>query len=139
MPGGITSEQINDTAIKLSVDSSTSGGHTLKYKAVTESGKSQEFEITVADEDHIEIQGPDSLAVPLDGEKNEVYEYSAAVIGTDGKKMSREVHLAPVEVPEGAEYDSASGRLTISKDVKAGDIVFEAYSVSRPSDKAEKQ
>lgn len=139
LPGGITSEQINDTAIKLSVDSTASGGHTLKYKAVTESGKSQEFEITVVDEDHIEIQGPDSLAVPLDGEKNEVYEYSAAVIGTDGKKMSREVHLAPVEVPEGAEYDSASGRLTISKDVKAGEIVFEAYSVSRPSNKAEKR
>ncbi len=138
LPSGITSEPINDTSIRLAVDSTVTGGHTLKYRAVTERGKTQDFTITVADEDHIEIQGPDSLAIPLEGEENEVYEFSAKVIGTDGKEMSREVHLAPVEIPDGAEYDSESGCLTITKDVKAGEIVFEAYSLSRPSDKAEK-
>lgn len=138
LPDGITSEQISDTSVKLTVSSEASGGHTLKYKAVTERGRSRDFEITIADEDHVEIDGPESAAIPLEGEENEVYDYSASVIGTDGLKMSRQTYLAPIEIPSGALYDSESGRLTITKDVSAGEIVFEAYSLARPSDRAEK-
>ena len=51
-------------------------GHEIKYRATTEKGKTKEFTVTVVDEDHIEIEGDDKIAIPLDGEDNEQYTYT---------------------------------------------------------------
>ena len=138
LPDGITADNVSENEIKLSVGSETRGGHELKFKAVTESGKTQEFTVVIVDEDHIEIKGPDSIAIPHEGEVNEEYDYSAAVIGTDGAEMSRDTNLALREIPDGAEYDSQSGHLTITSGVSADSITFDAYSVANPSNKTEK-
>lgn len=138
LPEGISSEPISDTVIELSVDSSVTGGHELKYKAMTESGKTKEFTITIVDEDYIEIHGVDEMAIPLEGEEAETYEYSAVIIGTDGLEMSREALLEPVEIPEGAEYDSSQKLFKISSEVSDCEIVLEAQSPYKPSNSEEK-
>ena len=138
LPEGITSEPDGDTAAELSIDSSVTGGHQLKYKAVTEKGMTKEFTITIVDEDHVEIRGLDEAAVPLENEEPEFYEYSAVAVGTDGLDMAREVSLEPISIPDGAEYDSDNKRLILNSGVSNCDIVFRAQSICKPSNSAEK-
>ena len=93
MPDGVISESVSDSSAQLVIDSKTVGGHEIKYRATTEKGKTKEFTVTVVDEDHIEIEGNDKIAIPLDGEDNEQYTYTATVIGTDGQKMNRNAFI----------------------------------------------
>lgn len=138
LPEGISSLPISDTVIELSIDSSVTGGHELKYKAMTESGKTKEFTITIVDEDYIEIHGVDEMAIPLEGEEAETYEYSAVIIGTDGLEMSRDVSLEPDSIPEGAEYDSSQNIFKISSEVSDCEIILEAQSPYKSSNSKEK-
>ena len=73
LPDGVISESVSDSSAQLVIDSKTVGGHEIKYRATTEKGKTKDFTVTVVDEDHIEIDGNDKMAIPLDGEDNEQY------------------------------------------------------------------
>lgn len=139
LPAGVTYTQESDTSIKLNIDSSTKGGHTLEFQAVTANGKTKTFKITIVDEDHIEITGKDRMAIPLSEEEPEEYEYIVDIIGTDGEKMSRETAIDVTKKPDGAVFDSSTNTFTIDKNVKTGEIVFTGYSVANPSNKLEKR
>ena len=138
LPNGITSEPINDAVIELSVDSSVTGGHELKYRAMTGRGKTKDFTIKIVDEANIEIRGLDEMAIPWEDEEPEIYEYSAVIIGTDGQEMSRDVALEPDSIPEGAEYDSSQKVFKISSEVSDCEIILEAQSPYKPSNSKEK-
>lgn len=138
LPAGVTYTQESDTTIKLNIASSTKGGHTLEFRAVTAKGKMKTFKITIVDEDHIEITGRDRMAIPLSEEEPEEYEYTVDIIGTDGEKMSRETAIDITQKPDGTVFDSSTNTFTIDKNVKTGEIVFTGYSVANPSNKLEK-
>lgn len=134
-PEGISYEQNGFSGV-LTVDSSTQGGHQIKFHAATEAGKEKDIVITVVDADHIEISGNDEMAIPLPGEEPEIYTYTAAIIGTDGQTMSREISLEPESIPEGIIYDEQAGTFTVSSDVQECEIVLEAKAVNSPDDVA---
>lgn len=139
LPDGVNSESISLSSVKLSVDSTVTGGHELIYKATTEKGKKQEFTVTIVDEDHVEIKGPDEMAIPRAGEETEIYQYSSVVVGTDGQDMSRETALEIVQSPDGIMYDDNNHTFTIDENVKDGKVVLKAYSVSRHENSDEKE
>lgn len=139
LPTGVTSEKLSDASAQFTIDSTVSGGHEIKYKAVTESGKTQEFVITVVDEDHIEITGNDNMAIPLEGDEAERYEYIFEMIGTDGNTMDREIVVNVETMPEGASFDSSSNTFIIGENTEPGEIVFTASSAVKPENKAEKR
>ncbi len=134
LPAGVSYEPTGSVSGVLTVDSTVSGGHELVYNVATENGREKEITVTIVDADHIEIRGNDEMAIPWEGEAPEIYEYSTAVVGTDGNDMAREVSLEPAEVPEGTEYDSETHTFTISDQMQNGEIVLEAYAVNSPDD-----
>lgn len=53
---------------------------------LTEKGKTKDFTVTVVDEDHIEIEGNDKIAIPLDGEvMNSIHILQQLSVQTDRK------------------------------------------------------
>lgn len=138
LPAGIKSEPINDTSIKLSIDSTVKGGHQLEYRAITTSGKMKTFTVTIIDEGNVKITGRDKMAIPLQEENAEKYEYSVEIVGTDGEIMSRETAIRVDKMPNGVTYDDATKTFTIDKNVNEGELVFTGYSVANPNNKLEK-
>lgn len=138
LPDGVISESVSDSSAQLVIDSKTVGGHEIKYRATTEKGKTKDFTVTVVDEDHIEIEGNDKIAIPLDGEDNEQYTYTATVIGTDGQKMNRNAEIAVVSMPDGVKFDEKTNTFTVDKDTQAGELVIKASSKVKPQNAQEK-
>lgn len=138
LPDGVISESVSDSSAQLVIDSKTVGGHEIKYRATTEKGKTKEFTVTVVDEDHIEIEGNDKMAIPLDGEDDEQYTYTATVIGTDGQKMNRNAEIAVVSMPDGVKFDEKTNTFTVDKDTQAGELVIKASSKVKPQNAQEK-
>ena len=132
LPDGVISESVSDSSAQLVIDSKTVGGHEIKYRATTEKGKTKDFTVTVVDEDHIEIEGNDKMAIPLDGEDDEQYTYTATVIGTDGQKMNRNAEIAVVSMPDGVKFDEKTNTFTVDKDTQAGELVIKASSKVKP-------
>ena len=100
--------------------------------------KQKIFTVTVVDEDHIEIEGNDKMAIPLDGEDNEQYTYTATVIGTDGQKMNRNAEIAVVSMPDGVKFNEKTNTFTVDKDTQAGELVIKASSKVKPQNAQEK-
>lgn len=138
LPDGVISESISDSSAQLIIDSKTVGGHEVKYRATTEKGKSKEFTITIVDEDHIEINGNDTIAIPLEGEDNEEYTYNANIIGTDGQTMNRNVEITIISMPDGLKFNDKTNTFTVNSNVQSGNIVIKASSKSKPQNIQEK-
>ncbi len=138
LPDGVEYED-SGLSGTLIVDSSTQGGHDIVFHAEAENGFEKDITITIVDADHIEIRGSDAMVVPLEGEDPETYTYTAAVVGTDGQDMAREVSLEPKELPAGYEYDKETGVITISGGADSYDVVLEAVAVNSPDDVAAAQ
>lgn len=138
LPDGVASEPVGNSAAQLSIDSSVVGGHEITYRATTAMGKTRDFTITIVDEDHITVEGQSEMAIPLSGEEDETYTYTASVIGTDGKEMSRKAIISMESMPEGIEFDSDSHIFTVPETAEPGEIKMAAYSQTRPENKTEK-
>lgn len=139
LPSGITSENISNSSVSLSVDSTVTGGHELTYRATTQNGKEQLFTVTIVDESYVEISGSEHMAVPLKGDAAERYEYTASIIGTDGKAMSRRAALSPVRMPDGVVFDSENNAFVIDSEAGDGSILLRAYSVFNPDNETLKE
>lgn len=132
LPEGVDFEQTGFSGV-LTIDSTAKNGDVV-FNVQTENGKNKDIKITIVDADHIEIRGNDNVVIPLIGDPPQQYEYSAAVVGTDGKDMAREVSLESIELPEGAEFNAETKVLTITDAMQAGNIVLEATAINSPED-----
>lgn len=139
LPDGIVSEKIDDTSMQLVVRSTVTGGHEIKYRAVTAEGRQQDFTVTIVAEDHVEITGSDNMIIPRVGDPVEKYEYSFDIIGSDGKRMDREIAVEIGSMPEGVKFDSVTNVFTIDENTQEGEIVMTVYSKANPENRLEKR
>lgn len=131
LPEGISAQDI-DGGIKIITNSTVSAHHKLTFEALAQNGQRLIFDVDIVDEDHVDVDGFEELATPQSGEGDKQYKYSAVVIGTDGKAMSRQAVMNVVSMPLGVEFDEESGMFTVHENAVEGDIILEIYSNGKP-------
>lgn len=130
-PSGITAQTTAD-GIRLTVDSSVEGGHSLKIRVQLDSGYTTDKDVTIVDEASVNLSGVPEMIVPIIGEPANRYEYVAEVVGTDGNPMetrAADITVEPAELPEGItlQTDSAGkATLVIASNAKNTTVVITA-------------
>ncbi len=129
MPQGVKAE-VSGGSINVTVESTADyeADNNIDVTVTTESGQAYSFEITVASPAQPDVTGYDEMAIPQRGTAAKEYQYSAVIMGTDGLPMeTREARMEVIEVPEGVEFDPATGIFTVTEDAKAGTVLLHIY------------
>ncbi len=133
-----------DGEFGVTVSSETEDSCELTVKVTAENGQTKNFSVFVVDEAGVAIDGFDELLVPDAGEASAQYEYSAVVMGSDGKPMTSRTAIIDVErssVPSGVTFEKTSNNLvtfTVTSSAVDASIVVNAVSEIHSEYKAEK-
>jgi len=137
-PYGVSVYPYTDN-VNVTVNSDVSGGHTLTFRVTTVSGQQEDVNVEIVNQASLDVDGFEELVIPQSGEGDNTYEFSAVVIGTDGKPMSRKAIMEVLSLPNGVEFDAESGIFTVKESATGGSLVLSIYSKAQPSNKVQKE
>lgn len=129
MPQGVNAE-VSGGSVNVTVESTADpeADNNIDVTVTTASSQAYSFEITVVSPAQPDVTGYDEMAIPQRGTAAKEYQYSAVIMGTDGLPMeTREARMEVIEVPEGVEFDPATGIFTVTEDAKAGTVLLHIY------------